>query len=99
MPIEVNRVNKECPRCKNPTIFDTGKNYFCGKCLIEIPKPKTAKETVPDEVRAKLGIPDDAVVEEMEEVKCDIHQGNNDQMCTRCGKEKDRHAVSKELES
>ncbi|HEU5487479.1 MAG TPA: hypothetical protein VFV16_01520 [Candidatus Nitrosotalea sp.] len=33
MPIEVNRVNKECPKCKNPTIFNTGKEYFCGKCL------------------------------------------------------------------
>ncbi|MDE1725398.1 MAG: hypothetical protein KGH76_05835 [Thaumarchaeota archaeon] len=33
MPIEVNRVNKECPKCKNSTIFNTGKEYFCGKCL------------------------------------------------------------------
>jgi ribosomal protein S27AE len=33
MPIEVNRVNRECPKCKNPTIFNTGKEYFCGKCL------------------------------------------------------------------
>ena len=33
MPIEVNRVNKECPKCKNPTIFNTGKEYFCGMCL------------------------------------------------------------------
>ena len=33
MPIEVNRVNLECPKCKNPTIFNTGKEYFCGKCL------------------------------------------------------------------
>lgn len=38
MPIEVNRVNKTCPRCKNPTIFWNGKNYFCGKCLSDIPK-------------------------------------------------------------
>jgi ribosomal protein S27AE len=33
VPIEVNRVNKECPKCKNPAIFNTGKEYFCGKCL------------------------------------------------------------------
>jgi len=33
VPIEVNRVNRECPKCKNPTIFNTGKEYFCGKCL------------------------------------------------------------------
>ncbi|MDE1812885.1 MAG: hypothetical protein KGI19_11170 [Thaumarchaeota archaeon] len=38
MPIEVNRVNKQCTRCKNPTIFWNGKNYFCGKCLSDIPK-------------------------------------------------------------
>jgi len=33
MPIEINRVNRECPQCKNSTIFNTGKGYFCGKCL------------------------------------------------------------------
>jgi ribosomal protein S27AE len=36
VPIEVNRINKECPKCKNPTIFNTGKEYFCGKCLSTI---------------------------------------------------------------
>ncbi|MBI3623605.1 hypothetical protein HY212_06025 [Candidatus Pacearchaeota archaeon] len=33
MPIEINRINKECPQCKNSTMFNTGKGYFCGKCL------------------------------------------------------------------
>jgi len=33
MPIEINRIDKECPKCKNSTIFNTGKGYFCGKCL------------------------------------------------------------------
>ena len=44
MPIEINRVNRECPQCKNSTIFNTGKGYFCGKCLstLEISQP-TAK--------------------------------------------------------
>jgi ribosomal protein S27AE len=36
MPIEVNRVNRACPQCKNPTIFNTGKGYFCGKCLSDL---------------------------------------------------------------
>ena len=36
MPIEVNRVNRECPKCKNPTIFNTGKAYYCGKCLNDL---------------------------------------------------------------
>jgi len=36
MPIEVNRINKECPKCKNPALFNTGKEYFCGKCLSTI---------------------------------------------------------------
>ena len=36
MPIEVNRVNRECPKCKSPTIFHTGKAYFCGKCLSDL---------------------------------------------------------------
>ncbi len=41
MPIEINRVNRECPQCKNSTIFSTGKGYFCGKCLntLEINPP------------------------------------------------------------
>lgn len=57
MPIEVNRVNKECPRCKNPQIFDTGKNYFCGKCLIEIPKTKvTVSEPVMVEVKGTIPV-------------------------------------------
>lgn len=53
MPIEVNRVNKECPRCKNPTIFDTGKNYFCGKCLADIPKEKSPEKIVVSEFDIK----------------------------------------------
>ena len=36
MPIECNRVKKECPKCKNPTIFNTGKNYFCGACVSDL---------------------------------------------------------------
>lgn len=38
MPIEVNRIDRYCPKCKNPTIFNTGKQYFCGKCLSTIEK-------------------------------------------------------------
>lgn len=34
MPIEMNRIKKECPECKNPTLFNVeGKSYFCNKCL------------------------------------------------------------------
>ncbi|MGI0010765.1 MAG: hypothetical protein ACREAE_05140 [Nitrosopumilaceae archaeon] len=34
----MNRINKSCPQCNNSTIFATGKDYFCGKCLVTIPK-------------------------------------------------------------
>lgn len=39
MPITVNRRNKECPECKNTTLFicdgEGKKKYFCNKCLNE----------------------------------------------------------------
>lgn len=38
MPIEINRLDKPCPKCKNPTIFDIGKKYVCGKCMSDINK-------------------------------------------------------------
>lgn len=33
MPIECNQINKECPKCKNATMFETNKGFFCNKCL------------------------------------------------------------------
>lgn len=38
MPIEVNRIKRDCPACKNQTIFATNKGYFCGACLTDFPK-------------------------------------------------------------
>lgn len=36
MPIEMNRINRECPECKNSVIFElSNKSYFCGRCLTE----------------------------------------------------------------
>lgn len=58
MPIEVNQINRECPQCKNPTIFDVdGKKYFCGKCLTDFDKDmkitnKVEKEPTIAEIRA-----------------------------------------------
>lgn len=45
MPIEIRRKNIECPKCKNPTIFDIGKKYVCGKCMSDIDK-ETMKVTL-----------------------------------------------------
>jgi uncharacterized Zn finger protein (UPF0148 family) len=49
---DCNRINHECPVCKNPTIFNIdGKYYFCAKCLkdfdpqmVEIPNNINATE-------------------------------------------------------
>ena len=38
MPIEMRRKNMACPECKNPTIFDVGKGYFCTGCMNDIDK-------------------------------------------------------------
>lgn len=44
MPIEVNRENIECPKCKSPTIFDVDhKGYFCGTCLTDFDKDMQVK--------------------------------------------------------
>jgi len=44
MPIEVNRVNKECPRCKEPTTFSDGKKRICRRCWWES-KPEDKKQS------------------------------------------------------
>lgn len=56
MAIEMNRLNKECPECKNPTIFDVnGKSYFCGKCLSEFNEDMTIKsQPVLEQESAKI---------------------------------------------
>lgn len=38
MPIEINRIDRQCPKCKNPKIFDIGKKFVCGKCMSDINK-------------------------------------------------------------
>ena len=51
MPIELNRINRECTKCKNATIFNVaGKSYFCGNCMTEFNMDMTVKnETVIEE--------------------------------------------------
>ena len=46
MPIEVHRIKRKCPDCGNETTFDTGKNYFCNKCLTDIPKQQNTQEHI-----------------------------------------------------
>ena len=44
MPVKMNREDRECPKCKNSTIFNVdGEKFFCGKCLTEFNLDMTIK--------------------------------------------------------
>lgn len=41
MPIECNKISRDCPQCHTNMVYDTGKSYFCSKCLATIPKSES----------------------------------------------------------